>query len=309
MQLKCSVEDVSFLLSQTALQPPPSPPTAATDTSRICFRTPKSNHRILHTQTDTYDLSTDNMPGAMSREERNLEINGTQALRGGLVPTTAALPTYQWRGGARYAIDGGNAQAYALESRYEQAGEAFYWVVDRIIDQRTNNNGGVEYRALWGAPYTPADASWEPAAHFHPTTIAAYLRVQQGADDSDSDDSDSDDSDYSHDSSSDDSNSDDSSSDNEDENDEDQDEDSAMQDGGHDVDTDVDMQDVEEVFIEDDEDEAPASSRSEDQNVVEVEASSSIMTDAEYQAAFEYARPSAGPPDPDITFDVDIFNR
>ncbi|KAK5125261.1 hypothetical protein LTR85_000937 [Meristemomyces frigidus] len=132
----------------------------------------------------SFSRSPRTMPGAMSRELRGLRVSGTPALVGGPIPTTT-LPTYQWRGGARYAVDGEYAAAYAAQAPHERTGETIELTLQAIIGKRTNNTGDTQYLALWAPPFTPRDATWEPTENFSAPAIQHFEQQEAEFDEPD----------------------------------------------------------------------------------------------------------------------------
>lgn len=57
--------------------------------------------------------------------------------------------------------------------RFNEGDEDVY-ELDMIIDKRTNIHGRVEYLAMWAAPYTADDATWEPSESFDPSAIEDF---------------------------------------------------------------------------------------------------------------------------------------
>lgn len=104
------------------------------------------------------------MPGASSQGFRNTKVASRPALGGGQI-STSNTSTQKLRGGRRRTI---------RRQRQQRTGEAPYFSLEAVIGRRTESNGDVKYLALWAAPYTLDDATWEPAANFKASDIQEF---------------------------------------------------------------------------------------------------------------------------------------
>lgn len=145
---------------------------------QICLES-QPNSQIPHNKThieyhqDHSSLSRD-MPSRESREVRNLRVDGTPALISGPVPRRS-LPSYKWRGGARYANDGSaSAMAYAAEANKVVKLPKDVYLLETIVGKREEDEGHVQYLARWAEPYTADDDTWEPPGNFRDQDIQEY---------------------------------------------------------------------------------------------------------------------------------------
>ena len=136
----------------------------------------------------------------MSREVRNLQIDGTEHLLGGYVPRRT-VRTYKYKNGARYEDDGSAAAAAALlqgqvpeparkankaikktaNKKQDDVYEVECVVGDRVVD------GETQYLVIW-VGYTVEEATWEPEENVSEALIDVYLESKTEIIDSSDDD-------------------------------------------------------------------------------------------------------------------------